>query len=111
MLKPLLDASDIFNEYIPRFPDKINIERAYDKPIIEKQKAEKAENFKKIQKKLNESLSKEAKIVYNYIDKQKFLPEDIRNTGLSSQQILSALTELEMEFMIKAMPGGMYELC
>ncbi len=109
--KPLLDASDIFNEYIPRFPDKINIERAYNKPIIDKQKSEKAENFEKIQKKLNESLSKEAKIVYNHIDKQKFLPEDIRNTSLSSQQILSALTELEMEFMIKAMPGGMYELC
>ncbi len=109
--KPLLDASDIFNEYIIRFPDKINIERAYNKPIIEKQKTQKTEKFEKIQKNLNETLSKEAKIVYNSLDKQKFLPEDIRNTGLSAQQILSALTELEMEFLIKAMPGGMYERC
>ncbi len=109
--KPLLDASDIFNEYIPLFPDKINIERAYNKPIIEKKISQKYENIKENQKKINESLSKEAKIVYNCINKQKFLPEDIRDTGLSSQQIISALTELEMEFMIKAVPGGMYELC
>ena len=49
------------------------------------------------------------KIVYNQIVKQKFFPEDIHNTGLSSGELLSALTELEMEFLIKALPGGMYE--
>lgn len=106
--KPLLDASDIFNEYIFRYPDKINIERAYaDSKILDKQKEEKEKN----QKILNETLSNEAKIVYNNLDKQKFLPEDIKCGNLSSAQLLSALTELEMEFLIKALPGGMYEKC
>lgn len=109
--KPLLDASDIFNEYIVRYPDKINIESAYDSPVITKNDTKTEKNIKKNQKNLNETLSKEAKIVYNQLDKQKFLPEEIKVTGLSSAQLLSALTELEMEFLIKALPGGRYEKC
>ncbi len=107
--KPLLDASDIFNEYIVRFPDKINIERAYSNKIITAKKEQKTVEFEKIQKNSHETLSKEAKIVYNQLDRQKFIPEEIKNTGLSSAELLSALTELEMEFLIKALPGGMYE--
>ena len=107
--KPLLDASDIFNEYILRFPDKINIDKAYSKPIIEKKKTENKQKIKKNEKKLNETLSKEAKIVYNCLDKQFFIPEEIVNTGLSPEKLLSALTELEMEFLIRAIPGGRYE--
>ncbi len=112
--KPLLDTSDIFNEYIVRFPDKINIERAFAGKILLdtiKVKEEKIKKEKVLEKNLNETLSKEAKIVYNYLDKQKFLPEDLIGAGLSSQQLISALTELEMEFLIKALPGGMYEKC
>lgn len=110
----ILDLSDIFNEYIPRFPDKINIAKAYDTKIISEKPEKVASKDKKVvikSKKFNETLSKEAKIVYNCIDKQKFLPEEIKGTSLSSGQLLSALTELEMEFIIKAVPGGMYELC
>ncbi len=107
--KPLLDVSDIFSEYIVRFPDKINIEKAYEKPsIIEQKTAKKPEN-KKNQKKLPQTLSNEAKIVYNYLDKQIFFPEDIDIPNLSDSKLLSALTELEMEFMIKSLPGGKYE--
>ena len=112
--KPLLDTSDIFNEYIVRFPDKINIERAFSGKILpqsSKKTAIKSETQEKIEKNFNETLSKEAKIVYNYLDKQKFIPEDLIGTGLNSQQLISALTELEMEFLIKALPGGMYEKC
>lgn len=112
--KALLDLSDVFTEYIVRFPDKIDIKKAYDTKIIDDkpQKGSKPqEEIKIISKKFNVGLSKEAKIVYNCIDKQKFLPEEILNTGLDSSALLSALTELEMEFMIKAVPGGMYELC
>ncbi len=105
--KPLLDASDIFSEYIVRFPDKINIEKAYSAEVLPKR----SETDKKIEKNLPETLSKEAKIVYNHLDKQKFLPEDVLGSGLASNEILSALTELEMEFLIKALPGGMYEKC
>ena len=107
--KPLLDASDIFNEYIVRFPDKINIERAFSKEKILEKKDTKIKEDKKTLKNLHEGLSKDAKIVYNQIVKQKFSPEDIHNTNLTSGQLLSALTELEMEFLIRALPGGMYE--
>lgn len=109
--KPLLDASDIFNEYIFRFPDKINIERAFEALDFSAKKQENIKNDPKIQKKLNISLSKEAEMVYNNLNKQKFLPEDLSCTGLSAGELLSALTELEMEFIIKALPGGMYEIC
>lgn len=107
--KPLLDVSDIFNEYIVRFPDKINIERSFDKPVIEEKTRNNNKNSNENEKILNESLSKEAKIVYNQLDRLKFMPEDIKNTGLNSNQLLSALGELEMEFLIKSLPGGMYE--
>ena len=101
--KPLLDTSDIFNEYIPLFPDKIDVEKAYKK----EPKPEKNKNNKKI---LNETLSNQAKIVYNCLNSQKFYPDEL-NTGLDSTQLLSALTELEMEFIIRALPGGQYEIC
>ncbi len=101
--KPLLDASDVFGEYIAAFPDKINIEKAY-KPIP---KPEKEKNNKKT---LQITLSNSAKIVYNCLDKQKFYPDDL-NTGLSASDLLSALTELEMEFIVRALPGGQYEIC
>lgn len=105
--KPLLDVSDILNEYIPRFPDKIDIEKAYERS----QKTAKKTVEKQIHKKLsNETLSKEAKIVYNHLDKHKFYPDEIGGTDLGSSEILSALTELELEGLIRALPGGRYEL-
>ncbi len=108
--KPLLDTSDIFNEYIVRFPDKINIEKAYSKRIVNSEKSKKTEETEKIEKNFNIPLSKEAKIVYNNLVKQIFLPEEINNTGLTAQQLLAALTELEMEFIIEALPGGRYKV-
>ena len=101
--KPLLDTSDIFGEYIRLFPDKIDIEKAYKK----EPKPTKVQKNKKI---LNETLSNEAKIVYNCLDTHRFYPDEL-NTGLDSGKLLSALTELEMEFIIKALPGGQYEVC
>ncbi len=114
--KPLIDTMDIFEEYIYRFPNKIDVERAFSKPIIDKEPVKNSSNLdckekiQKNQKKLPETLSKNAKIVYNYLDKQKFLPEDISVDDLSDTELISALTELEMEFLIRAIPGGMYEL-
>ena len=111
--KPLLDASDIFNEYILRFPDKINIEKAYNDKILDEFKErnnkieEKVENSQKISL---ETLSKEAKIVYNCLNKQKFLPEEIKGTNLSPGELISALGELEMELIIKSLPGGYFEI-
>lgn len=105
--KPLLDVSDIFNEYIPRFPDKIDIKKAFEKPQKRAKKTEEKEVYKKLS---NKTLSKEAKIVYNHLDKHKFYPDEIDGTDLGSSEILSALTELELEGLIRALPGGRYEL-
>ena len=110
--KPVLDISDIFGEYIFRFPDKINVEKAFSRSPLDSKREKiqkKEETNKKIEKILPQTLSFEAKIVYNYLDKQKFFPDEISVPNLSSGQLLSALTELEMEFLIKSIPGGMYE--
>ena len=87
-----------------------NIERAYKNPIIEQKRTENKAKIQKTEKNFKVTLSKEAKIVYNCIDKQKFLPDEICDTGLTPNELLSALTELEMEMLIKALPGGMYEI-
>lgn len=101
--RPLLDASDIFNEYLPQFPDKIDLERAF---LIQQNHAPQAI----VKKKFNEGLSKDAKIVYNQLNKQKFTADDLAGTGLADDALISALTELEIEQYIKALPGGFYTL-
>ena len=57
-----------------------------------------------------ETLSNEAKIVYNQLNKPIFYPDEINNTSLVPGDILSALTELEIEGLIRSLPGGRYEL-
>ncbi len=107
--KPILDISDVFGEYITRFPDKINIEKAFEQSNIIENKIQKQTKIEKNQKKFPQTLSNEAKIVYNHLDKQIFFPEDIDVPNVSNSKLLSVLTELEMEFMIKSLPGGKYE--
>lgn len=101
--KPLTEAADVMNEYLCEFGDKIDPVRAFQKDENEK-------NHKKIQKKSEKGLSNEAKIVYNYLDKQKFTVDDCIGTGLSGNQLLAALTELEFEDYIQALPGGFYSI-
>ncbi len=100
---PLIDTSDIFNQYIAQFPDKIDIKKAFTKD-------KKVKTVTKIQKKNILGLSKEAKIVYNNLNKPKFTADDLLNLGLDDNKIISVLTELEMEHIISALPGGIYEL-
>lgn len=99
---PLLNATDIFNQYIGKYPDLIDIERAFAEETIKVQKNS--------QKNLQLGLSNEAKIVYNNSNKQKFTADDLLELNLSDDQLLSALTELEIEGLVKALPGGMYEV-
>lgn len=107
--KPVLDVSDIFEEYILRFPDKINVEKAFENSPVTVSDKKTEENSKKIQKKLPETLSNDAKVVYNNLDKQFFFPEDINVPSISDSELLAVLTELEMELLIKSLPGGKYE--
>lgn len=100
---PLLDANDVFNQYIASFPDKIDVEKAYN-INFENTSGE------KISKKIQLGLSKEAEIVYNNLVKAKFTADDLLELGLEDEQLIAALTELEIEGAIKALPGGSYEL-
>ena len=99
---PLLNANDIFDQYISKFPNQIDTIKAFDDND--------EKNNKKIKKNLNLDLSKEAEIVYNSLNKEKFTADDLLNLDLNDDSILTALTELEMEGVIRALPGGMYEL-
>lgn len=100
---PLIDASDIFNQYILSYAEYIDIKKAFE-PIIN------TDSNKKIIKKSDIGLSNEAKIVYNNLNKQKFTADDLIDIGISDDEIISALTELEIEHLIKSLPGGIYEL-
>ncbi len=99
---PLLNASDIFNQYITQFPNQIDVNRAFFQ--------KKDNNSKKIQKNLQLDLSNESKIVYNNLNSEKFTADDLLSLGLTDDKLLSALTELEIEGVIKALPGGVYQV-
>lgn len=101
--KPLLDAKSILLEYTAQFGDAIDIDRAFAK-------RENNENKKTFQKKSCETLSKEAKIVYNSLDKPKFMLDELVATGLSDDELLFAITELEMNGLAEQLPGGFYTL-
>ncbi len=101
--KPLLDASDIFNEYIPNYPDKIDVEKAFSKDETKREK---------IIKNISEMpLSNEANLVYNHlkgIKVKEIYPELFTTLDISNDEIISALIELEISGIIKAVPGGKY---
>jgi predicted transcriptional regulator of viral defense system len=54
--------------------------------------------------------SKNAKIIYNQLDKQIFTVDDLLSLDLNSVDILSALGELELYGFISSVPGGRYKL-
>ena len=99
---PLIDASDVFALYLPKYAEKIDLEKAFEK------KEEKSQ--KKIQNKSVSGLSKNALILYNNIVNIKFSADDMLKTGLSGDEILSSLTELEISGFIKSLPGGLFEV-
>ena len=100
---PLLSAVDIFNQYINQFPEQIDIEKAFS--IDETVKKD-----KNLIKKSQLGLSNEAKIVYNSLDKPKFMLDELVATGLSDDELLFAITELEMNGLAEQLPGGFYTL-
>lgn len=114
--KPLLELNDILFEYLPIYPHKINLEKAYSQKISMKSeqvaiKNEKTKASSKIIKKnIQENLSNNAKIVYNHLDKPIFYLDEINVADLSNAEILATLTELEIYGYIKALPGGKYGL-
>lgn len=99
---PLLDASDVFSRYIFHFPEKIDVEKAFS--------GDDRELKKNSQKKSVQSLSNEARLVYNNLVKPEFTVDDLLNLDIDGAALLSALTELEMEHLISSLPGGLYKI-
>ncbi len=130
--KPLLEINDVFEEYLWKYPDKIDTEKSFKakllKPVINDGTAQKKVkkkpqsnnslknseivplNVKIIKKILPEHLSKNAKMVYNCLDKAEFLCDDIDIAELNSADITAALGELEIFGFIVSLPGGRYSL-
>lgn len=119
--KALLDAKDIFFEYLADYPHKIYLEKAYKEkikfeaePEAKKKQpaAAPAEKGKEefIKKNITSPLSNSAKMVYNQLDKQVFFADEIVVPELSASQFLAAITELEIFGYIQALPGGRYTL-
>ena len=96
----LLSAMDIFGEYSAQFPDKVSSEAAYKKC------GEAAPQ--KIEKIIASALSKTAKMVYNNMNVQVFSLDDVFVEGVSTSEMISALTELEILGLIETLPGGRY---
>ena len=47
--------------------------------------------------------------MYNNLNAQKFTADDLIGLEISDNELISALTELEFEQIIKSLPGGIYE--
>lgn len=127
---PLLNIDDILSEYTVRLNGKIDAvkaksirlakwERYIPKiaknniAVTTKTAPNKTVNTKeeKIFKKiLPEHLSKNAKIIYNQLDKQIFTCDSLLNPDMNSSDVLAALGELELMGFVKSLPGGRYTL-
>lgn len=126
--KPIFDANDVFEEYIGKYPNiidpekakTINLSKLYKYlytpkiPLLDEETrltyTENDISEKKCKKEIDKTLPKNVQIVYNYIDNDIFTVEDIVSCGLTFEEILSSLTQLELFGYIKAVPGGRYTL-
>lgn len=125
---PIFSAEDIFREYEHLFPNVIDskrameanitkLYRAFNSPkmferehVLEAKETPLQENNKKVKKIIDETLPKNVKMVYNYIDTDLFTVDDLMTIGLSFEEILAAITQLELYGYIKAVPGGRYSI-
>ena len=126
--KPVFEADDVFLEYINQFPNiidpkkakSVNLSKLYRSlytPKINMEEPYLSENIvvdtikeKKSRKEIDKTLPKSVQIVYNCIDNDVFCVDDIANCGVSFEEILSSLTQLEIYGYIKAIPGGRYTI-
>ena len=125
---PVFTADDIFLEYISDYPNIIDVEKAkktnlsrlyrilnspkfvpFDIPQQEKTDILNKPK-KKTKKKIDETLPKNLKIVYNYIDNDVFTVDDLVMCGLPFEEVLASVTQLELYGYIKAISGGRYTL-
>lgn len=129
----LLEPLNIFEEYLDIYPHKINLHAAYnivdntsfedyissyeilaDTPFVDVSEYEKPEKNKLSAKKKKEAdvskLSKEAQLIYDFVENEFFSDEIVTNLNLDIKTVLAALTELEIFGIVAAIPGGRYKL-
>ncbi|MEE0929324.1 MAG: DNA-processing protein DprA [Acutalibacteraceae bacterium] len=126
--KPVFTADDIFGEYINKYPNIIDVQKAkntnlsavykimHSPKIFEEDVAQApadiptTKKVEKIKKNIDEALPNSVKIVYNYIDNDLFTIDDLLGCGLSFEEVMSAVTQLELYGYVKAIPGGRYSI-
>ena len=123
---PVFKAEDIISEYLHIYGNVIDAEKALNfdlsalytekysvktapKTVVKTEKTANQEAEEKIfSKNLYETLSKNAKLVYNCINMDNFTVDDLITPELSFSEVLSVVTELELSGLITAIPGGRY---
>ncbi|MBR3144974.1 MAG: DNA-processing protein DprA [Clostridia bacterium] len=100
---PLLELDDIFDLYMHMYSDHIDKEKAYGDFVIKNDKINENKSL--------EGLSKNAIILYNNIKTNKFTADDLLSDEYTNDDIMSSLTELELQGFIKSLPGGLFEVC
>ncbi len=121
---PVFGISDVTNEYMHLYGNIIDIKKAeefdlkalYRSKYLSRKTEQKTHKTKEIEKPekiiseiSNFVLSKNAEMVYNSINIEFFTIDDFADSGLSVADLFSAVTELELAGLIKAVPGGRYK--
>ncbi len=109
--KPVLTAKDVFFEYISTYKDKLDIEKAYSRPLINLYKCGGKNESKAAHSEANASaLSPVAAAIYGAAPETAFCVDELSIfCDYNASELMTAMTELELMGFIKAVPGGRYE--
>ncbi|MBE6837471.1 MAG: DNA-protecting protein DprA [Ruminococcus sp.] len=129
---PVFDARDVIGEYCENFSHKISYSRTMQKYIVKSEdsaifsektiteKPKKPKTVKPLEKPVikeikaqidTDNLSEKAKIIVEVLKNKEMLADDIaRETGIGIMELFGELTELEIEGIVKSLPGNRYSL-
>ncbi len=110
--KPLLTAQDVFDEYCGEFNDKLDIEKAYSRPLkaYKKTSAVSEITVSPPQKtRGNLGLTEIAQAIYNATPDTAFCVDELSVfNDYNAAELMTAMAELELCGYINAVPGGRY---
>lgn len=128
---PVFKTADVISEYIGGYGNIIDIEKSEGfnlgalysaiykgnknmdsttkkRVVVTENVVEKKATEKNILKNNIQTLSKNAELVYNYIDNDFFTLDDLVGCGIPVSDLFSIVTELELQGLVEAVPGGRY---
>ena len=109
--KPVSNAGEILEEYLYRFPDKINLNDIGANVILPDPTNPEPEAARPNTVKLPENLSKDAASLYAALTKEPCHISDLeKQTGIPTPRLLTAVTELELSDCIRSYSGRRYSL-